>query len=173
MRFFCRGDNFITRGIGLADSKVFGYRAGFKPSILKHHSERRTKGFNIYAAIINSVNTYAAGINIIKLHQKIYKRRLAATRGTYYCNSHAAANINIQIFDKLFIGNIAEINIMKLDIALRIGKHFIFFRVWRDLGFLNQIKESTRAGNGILQLRYNAADFVKRLCVLSGIGKKA
>ena len=117
-------------------------------------------------ADVVSVNRNLTAVYIIEAHQKVNQCCLSAAGRPHDRNPLSRLYLQIEILDQLLVRHIAEVDVFKLYIALRVFKHLRILCIRHLRLLVDQLKDPRRAGKRILQLRHNAGNLVEGLCVL-------
>ena len=126
-----------------------------------------------HIANVRVINRNRTGVYIIKPHQKIDQRGLSAARRSNNRHALTLLYVQIEILDQLFVRHIRKRHVIAVHIAFRIPERnrVLLFRNLRRR--VDQLEQTRRARNRVLQLRDNAGNFIERLRVLIGIAQKA
>ena len=75
-----RRNNLVFRRIGLSERDILAHRSGFDPCILQNHTEilPQAPACEIGNSLARDADFPA--VHIVKAHEKVNERRLAATR---------------------------------------------------------------------------------------------
>ena len=167
------GDDFILRRIRAAEGDVFPDGAGFEPGFLQHHAIGCAQASARKPAYIAAIHAHRAAVHIVKAHQEIDERGFSAPRGADDCNALPAFCGHGKVLDQRAGGVVGKPYVLKRNIPPHILKRLCIRRVRLFSGRVDQLEHARRAGEGVLQFRYYAGNFVERLGVLVGIAQKA
>ena len=121
---------------------------------------------------IRPIHKDCSALHIIKPHQQINQRRLAAAGRSDDCNFLPRLDLKIEITDELLPFCIREVDLLQFHSSVKMLRCLCLLGI-RHLGLLlNQIQNSPRTRNRILQLCDNARNLIERLCVLARIGQE-
>ena len=166
------GDHLLFRAVRSAHAQIFADGRVFEPRLLQHHAvifpKRRARHF----AHVLAVHADAAAVHVVKAHQKVDDRRLAAARGTDDGDAVSRRDGDVETADEFLPGTVRKADIRKRDVPLRpaqIGAGFV-----RGLFLLGVEREDApRAGEGVLELGEHFRDLVEGLGVLVGVKETA
>ena len=170
--FGCR-HHFIIRSAGIAHADIFQNRAALEPSILQHHAKILAQRLAANLLYRGAVYDNLTALHIVKAHEQVDQRGLAAAGRTNDCYTHTRLNIHRQILNQLAIRQIREANMLQFHFAVQMRRLQCALRIRRHRLFLNEFHDTRGAGQSILKLRHHRADVIKGLGVLVGIGQKA
>ena len=123
-------------------------------------------------ADIRAAHADAALVHIVKAHEQIDHCRLAAARRADDRHTLAGFYREIEIADKLLLRRVGKCNILQRNISVH-GIQNNGVLCLRQLRLLcDQLENTGRAGQRVLQLGHDAGNLVERLCVLVGIAQK-
>ncbi len=123
-------------------------------------------------AHVGAVHANGAFVYVIKAHEQVDERGLAAARGADDGHPLTGPDGKAQIPDEGLCRVIAEGDVLKLDLAGRVRQHPGVRRVGALRGLIQQFKDPGGAGKRVLQLGHDAADLVEGLGVLVGVAQK-
>ena len=170
--FFGGCDNFLPACIGLAVGDVFRHGAGFQPRFLQDHTQVGTQAVAGHGVNGMSVHAQAAAANLIKAHQQVDQRCLAAAGGSHQGNALPGLYRQVHILDQRHVGQIAELDVFKRHGTGAMLQRVSIGGIGQDRRFVNQIKHALGARHGVLQLGHNAGNIIKGLGILVGVIQK-
>ena len=119
-----------------------------------------------------SVDGDRAAVPVVKAHEQIDERRLAAARRADDGDAFAGANVEVHILEQRCLRHVAERHMLQRDAARHVRKRFRIRRVRDLLRLVHEREDTSSAGDSVLQLGDNAGNFVERLGVLVGIAEE-
>ena len=168
---FLRGlDDFLIGGVRLADVDVVPDSAVFQPCLLEDHAVVAAEGMAGHVADVGAVHADGALIDIIEAHQEVDKGGLAAAGRTDDGDLLTGLCVQMEVFDKFPVFDIAEGDVVDRHVTLCCWQ--LLLRIGALRFFLNESKDTRRAGEGILQLGDDGADVIERFGVLVRVGKQ-
>jgi len=167
------GDDFLIRRVRLAHGDVLADGSGGEPRILQNHADVFAQAAARQAARLVAVHADFTGIHVVKAHQQVDHRRLAAAGRADDGDALAGLNVQREILDQLTIRGVGEIHVVDGHRAVGTVDLLRVRRIGRLRGLVDQFKDAPRAGQRVLQLRHHAGDFVERLGVLVGVREEA
>ena len=160
--------NLFLRGIWFAISDILPNCSGAEPGILKHHPISSPQIMSCHIPNICAIYTDLTGIHIIESHQQIDDRCLTTPGRPDNRHTLTRIHLQIQIFDQWSVRHIPECYVVKFHLTFTLRADCrIFFR--HLICLFQNIKNTFRTGNRILQLCYHTADLIKWLRILTGI----
>ena len=106
-------EHLLARGVPLAIGNVVIDRPGEQPGILQHHAEARAKGCPVHGPRIHAVDRDRAGIHIVKPHEQVHDRRLAAARRTDDGDLLSRRHVDAQVLDQRMRRIVGEADMVK------------------------------------------------------------
>lgn len=172
VRSLRRGDDFLFGGVGLTERNVFADGAFFEPGVLQHHAVGEAERAARYARNVLALDADYAAAGVVKTHEKVNERSLAAARGTH--DSHALTVLYRQreALNERLVGNVGKVNVVDFDIAVRVrelGQPL----VGALYGRFQKLEHAVCGGGSGLEFGDHAGDFVERFGVLIGVGEEA
>ena len=140
------------------------------PCILKYHTETVSQGMAGNFIDRMSVNGNSAAGYIVEAHQQVDKGGLSTASRTDDRDTFARFCMEIEVFNQFFIRNIAEADMINIDLAFCIGKGF--FRICTFRSFFEKCKDSGRTCKCVLKFCNNRTDVVEWFHVLVCVGKQ-
>ena len=172
MARLCRRNDFVLRRVRLSERDVFPHRAGLDPRILQHHAEILPQAFAGQLRDFLAGDADFASVHIVKAHEKVNQRRLAAARRTDNCHALARLHGNVERFNQRTLRHIAEADVCKRHTPVGMVQCDRVRRVRRLRRLVDQFKHAPRACHRVLQLGHDAGNVVEGLCVLVGIAEE-
>ena len=175
VRMACLGslDHLVVRRVRTAHLDIFADSTRFQPGFLQHHAVAAAQASARDGADILAFHSDGAAAHIIKAHEQIDERCLAAAGWPDNGDALARLHGKVQSADQRTVRIIGEGDVLQGHMALHIGENS-GVRLLRHLRFLlDQIKNAARAGKGVLQLRDHAGNFIERFRVLVCIAEQA
>ena len=169
MGLFSCSNNLLQRSIGASVSNIFPNGPRLQPGFLKYHAVASPKASSGNPSDIAAVHPYSAAVYIIKPHKKVNYCSLSASGRTHKGDSLPRLYRKIQILDQAGIRHVREIHMLQRYLAPHILKHRSIRIICRDRRLIHQRKHPGRRSKGILQLRHNTGNLIKRLGILIGI----
>ena len=167
-----RGLDLGLRGLGPGQRDVLAHRAGLEPGVLQDHAEILPEAVARDTAHIVPVDGDRAAVHVVKAHEQIDERRLAAARRADDGDALAGADIEVHILEQRRLRHVAERHMLQRDAARHVRERFRIRRVGDLLRLVHEREDTSSAGDSVLQLGDNAGNFVERLGVLVGIAEE-
>ena len=166
MACLCRCDHFFFGRIRFSHADIFTNGSLTKPCFLQNHTVIGAQ--TVSGNFLNILFTYTnrTGIDVIKAHQQIDECRLSTAGRSDNSNSLSRFYRQIQFFDQFLIGFVGKIYIFQIDFSGRLFKDNRIFSILCLGFFFNQFKNSSCAGNRILQFRNDAGNLIERFGIL-------
>ena len=151
MGFFGRLYDLLI-GISLiAKSDVLPDSSCFQPGILENHAIGTPETFPGNVADVCTVHLNGPVIDIVKAHEEIDDRRLPASGRAHNGHPLSLADLEVKVFDELFARLIRKLHMRKGHISFHIRQNLRILRIRRLRRLIDELKDSGRAGKGILQ----------------------
>ena len=125
-----------------------------------------------HRAHIIPVDGDRTAVHVVEAHEQIDERRLAAARRADDGDALAGADIEVHILEQRCLRHVAERHMLQRDAARHVRERFGIRRVGDLLRLVHQRKDTSSAGDSVLQLGDNAGNFIERLGVLVGIAEE-
>ena len=122
---FCGGYNFFFSCILFSVSYIFTDCTLENPCFLKHHTVAEPERITGHVLYIVAVNRDTALIRIIETHKQVDYSGFTAAGRTYNSYLLTALYVKIKVLDKLFFGNVREVNVVNLYVSAYICKHLV------------------------------------------------
>ena len=117
-----------------------------------------------------SVDGNGSSGHIIKSHQQVDKSSFTASGRSDDRDTFTRLCMEIEVFDKLLVRNIAEADIVDIDFTFNIGNRFL--RIFAFRFFFQKCEDSGGAGKCVLKFCDNGTDIIEWFHVLVRIGEQ-
>ena len=163
-----RCHHLFEGGIRLAVGDVLPHGAGPEPGILQHHAVAAAQGGAGHVPDVGAGDFDGAAVDIIEPHEQVDEGGLAAAGGADDGDALAGLDVQRQTLDERAVGQIAEGDVLDLDVAVR---HELcgVLRFGGLVFSVQQLEHAGCAGQSVLQLGHDAGNFVEGLGVLVGV----
>ena len=170
MGTFCSFDDLFIGSIWFSDVDIVTDSSVFDPGILKYHAETASQGMAGNLIDRMSVNRNRAAGHIVEAHQQVDKGGFSTAGRTDDCDTFARFCMEIEVLNQFFIRNVAEADIVNIDLTFCIGKCFLRICTFRI--FFKKCKNSGCTCKCVLKFCDNGTDVVEWLHVLVCVGKQ-
>ncbi len=172
MGSLCRCNHFLLRGLRFAHTDIVTNGTRSQPGLLQHHTIIGSQAASRDIPDVCTIHPDTSFLHIIKTHQQIDDRSLTASGRSYNRHSLSRFYFQIKVLDQLLLRNILKLHIGKLYVALRLFQHPAVLCIGNLRLLLYQVKDTSRADKGILQLCHHTRYFIKGLGILIRIAQK-
>ena len=168
MGCFGRGNDLFVGGVGLAVGDVLADSAGAQPGVLQHHAVAAAQGSAGHVPDVVAGDGDGAAVDVIEPHEQVDEGGLAAAGGADDGDALAGLDVQRQALDERAVGQIAERDVLDLDVAVR---HELcgVLRFGGLVFSVQKLEHAGCAGQSVLQLGHDAGNFVEGLGVLVGV----
>ena len=163
-----RSHHLVEGGVRLAVGDVLPHGAGPEPGILQHHAVAAAQRGAGHVPDFGAGDFDGAAVDIIEPHEQIDEGGLAAAGGADDGDALAGLDVQRQALDERAVGQIAEGDVLDLDVAVRHELYGVL-RFGGLVFSVQQLEHAGRAGQSVLQLGHDAGNFVEGLGILVGV----
>ena len=173
MRLFCRCHDLFFACVRLGQADIVAHGGIFQPCILQDHAVLMAQAPARDGADIAAVDRDRAILHIVKTHEKIDERRLAAACRADDGDTLARLHGKAQILDEPLLRRVGERDVLQRHAARGLRQRLRVRRVGRLGGLVDEREDPVRARQRVLKLGDNAGDLVERLGVLVRVTEEA
>ena len=165
-----RADDLLVGRVRFAEGDVLAHCAVAEPRLLKDHAVAAAQGSPRHVTNILPVDRDRAAVGVVKPHQQIDQRRLAAARRPDDGGLRTRLRLEVEVLDQLLALIVGKGYIPNLNASPAAGK--LRIRLFGLRLRLDQLENARRTGERILELGDDGGNVVERLHVLRGVGQK-
>ncbi len=170
---FRRGLYLLVRGVRLAVGDILAHGSAFEPGLLQHHAVHAPQRTAPQFGNAVPVHGDLTPVHLVKAHEQVDERRLAASRRPHDGDALARHHIQVEILNERHRRNIGKVHMAGRHTAPagRGGKGVRRIRAFGRL--VDNGEQALGAGHSRLKLRQHARHLVEGLGVLVRIRQKA